>query len=86
MVLYHHMEDILDSNTLVKIDKKLTQGLWHHLNKRYMDSVAVCKFQRLSILWRSTKIFLVNYRSLQMFLLDVKWFKVVTQGINPIVQ
>ena len=35
---------------------------------------------------RIQTILQVDYRIFQMFLLDVQWFKVVTQGRNPTVQ
>ena len=35
---------------------------------------------------RIQNIFQVDYRSFQVFLLNVQWFNVVTQGRNPIVQ
>ena len=35
---------------------------------------------------RIQNILQVDYRSFQMFLLNVQWFKVVSQGRNPTVQ
>ena len=35
---------------------------------------------------RIQNILQVDYRSFQMFLLDVQWFKAVTQGRNPTIQ
>ena len=70
-----HKRQTSDSRVMVSFNQEIHNGQCNQV-----------QLSKVEYFGRIQDIFDIDYRNFDMYILDVQWFKVVTQGRNPTIQ